>query len=419
MQQSYYNKRVCLRVVMVAPFAIYPKGTIRIRMLPIARELTTRGYEVSILIPPYDNPSESGREYRIYNVTIHNVVFEDLPLIKYFLPTIRMIVKIFTWKPQIIHVFKPKGYSGLVAMFIAMAKRLGFFKETKLVLDMDDWEGYGGFCDLHLKYSVHTKPMLDFIDYQEKWIPKRVDTITVASKTLKKRALELGIPSNKIFYVPNAPSVPLCAVDSEDVKKLKKKLGLKNEPLVLLYTRFFEYRIEKIIDVLKHVKKELSDVKLLVVGKGNFREEEELKELALREGLGDSILFAGWIQPNEIPIYLAVGDVAIYPFDDTLLNRAKCPGKLIELMSAGKAIVADKVGQICEYVQDGKSGLLADPTNYTDFAKKVVKVIKDRDLREKLGKNARKRIWDVFDWRRLTSKVEQAYDLTPIQEEKY
>jgi glycosyltransferase involved in cell wall biosynthesis len=392
---------------MVAPFAMYPKGTVSVRILPTAKTLVKHGHEVIIVIPPYDNPSHSGVEYEVDGVKIFNVVFKDLKLIKYVLTPLRIVGKIFKLKPNIVYVFKPKGYSGVVAMILIVLKRLKIFRGLRLVLDMDDWEGYGGFNDFYLTHSLYPKIMLDFFDFQERWIPRHVDAITVASRILEKRVLEWGISSNKVFYIPNGADSRKFDVNVKDVDALRETLALGDSPVILLYTRFFEYKVGKVVEILKNVKKEVSNVKLLVVGRGDFGEEEELKDLAEREGLRDSVVFAGWIQPKDLPLYLAVGDVAIYPFDDTILNRAKCPGKLVELMVAGKAVVAERIGQIAEYIVDGESGVLVDSDDVWVFASSIVRILKDGALKRRLCENAQKRILNVFNWDRLMVEVEK------------
>lgn len=397
-----------MKIVMVAPFAAYPKGTVPVRMLPLAKALVKQGHKVSIIAPPYDNPFESGREYEVDGVKLFNIRFQNLPLMKYPLATFEIFLKVLRLKPHVLYIFKPKGYSGLVCMVFITLRKLGLLRMLRLILDMDDWEGYGGFCDYYLKHRLYPKYMLDFFDFQERWIPRRVDIVTVASRVLRDRVLSWGIPSDRVLYIPNGAPQHSFDAQAREVEDLRMKLGLERIKVILLYTRFFEYRLGKLIDILKLVKREVKDVKLLVVGKGEFGEEKRLKVLAEREGLSDAIVFAGWIQPKDLPSYLAVGDVAIYPFDDTLLNRAKCPGKLVELMVAGKAIVADRVGQIAEYIQDGESGVLVDSDDVQAFASNVVKVLEDDALRRRLGKNARNRILDVFNWDKLTAKVEQA-----------
>ena len=401
------------KIVMVAPFGVSPKGTVPIRMLPIAKRLISFGHEVSIIVPPYDNLFESGKEYKLDNVKIINVIFKNFPLIKYPLTLFRLWRRIFNLRPQYVYVFKPKGYSGLVAMLIALLRQFGVSKNLRLILDTDDWEGWGGFCDYYSKHSVYPNKMLDFFDFQERWIPKHVDGITVASRELEKRLLNAGISPKRIFYVPNGAPQRNFNVDRADVVDLRKQLKLEKAPVILLYTRFFEYNVKKIIKIFKSVQRELENVKLLVVGKGDFGEEKTLQNLALENGLQNSLVYSGWIQPEEIPLYLALGDVAIYPFDDTSLNKAKCPGKLIELMLAGKAIIAEKVGQIPEYIIHDESGILVKPNDLESFISGIVKLLKDRELRNKLGNHAKMRVERVFNWEKIAVNVKQAL-LSPI-----
>jgi glycosyltransferase involved in cell wall biosynthesis len=397
-----------LRIVIISPFSVYPKGTFPIRILPIAKMLKKRGHDVCIVVPPYDNLSESGKEYTLEGVRIYNIKFRDFPIIKYFITLFSINRKILHLNPEVIYFFKPKGYSGLAAMFLAFLRRFGIFKNFVLLLDTDDWEGFGGFSDYFNKLSTYPKSMLTFFDFQERWIPLHVDAITVASRELEKKAVNEGIPVSKIFYVPNGVPERSFATNGSEVAVLRQSLGLEDVSTILLYTRFFEYKVEAVVAILKQVTRELPNVKLLVIGKGEFGEEKTLKRLLEKEGLADFVVFGGWVQFENIPNYLALGDVAIYPFDDTPLNRAKCPGKLVELMSAGCAIVANKVGQIKEYIQDGESGLLVAPCDDASFALSVIKILKDDSLKNKLSVNAQNRIMNSFNWAKLTKNVELA-----------
>jgi glycosyltransferase involved in cell wall biosynthesis len=145
------------------------------------------------------------------------------------------------------------------------------------------------------------------------------------------------------------------------------------------------------------------------VGKGFFEEEEQLKELMQEARLADHLVYADWVEPDELPAYFAAADVAIYPYDDTLINRTKCSVKLIDLMAAGVPVVADDVGQNAEYVVHGISGLLV-PAGETDtFARRVVELLRDESLRAELGKGAQRRVFEEFDWGKLAVRVEGAY----------
>ena len=147
----------------------------------------------------------------------------------------------------------------------------------------------------------------------------------------------------------------------------------------------------------------------MVVGRGFFEEEERLRELMREAGIDDHLVYVDWVEADELPAYFAATDVAIYPYDDTLINRTKCSVKLIDLLAAGVPVVADDVGQNGEYVVHGVSGLLVRPGDMDAFARDVVELLRDESLRAKLGKGAQKRVFGEFDWGKLVARVEEAY----------
>ena len=400
-----------MKIVMVGPFAIRPKGTVGVRILPLARELRAKGHQVSIVLPPYDNRAESGCTYRIGDIPVHNVRIPNAPSpMTHILTTRRLVSEVRKLAPDLIHVFKPRGDSGLAAMSLILQRSIGG-RRIPIVIDTDDWEGRGGFYDYWLKNKVYPKYQLDFACYQEKWLPRHADAVTVASRTLQTQIWGLGIPSEKVFYVPNGVH-DIAPVGTESNKgTLPKNLGLSATPTVLLYTRFLEYDVEDVITIFGRIRHHVSDARLIVIGKGDLGEERKLSQLAQTAGMGSSIILTGWVEPEMLPAYLELGDVAIYPFNDTLLNRAKCPGKLVELMSLGKAIVAHKVGQIAEYIEHQTSGILIEPGDHELFAQSVISLLLDANTRERIAQNAKSRIWSKFTWNRLVLNVEKAYQV--------
>ncbi|MBK8541842.1 MAG: glycosyltransferase [Ardenticatenia bacterium] len=102
---------------------------------------------------------------------------------------------------------------------------------------------------------------------------------------------------------------------------------------------------------------------------------------------------------------MAGADVAIYPFDDTLVNRSKSSVKLLELLAAGLPVVASAVGQNAEVIVDGQSGLLVAPGDAAAFAAAVSDLLDDADLRARLAAGAQARVREQFRWSLLAPKV--------------
>jgi glycosyltransferase involved in cell wall biosynthesis len=201
-----------------------------------------------------------------------------------------------------------------------------------------------------------------------------------------------GAVLNSQFPIPNSP------------------LSISHSPFsILLYTRFFEFQVERVIEVFERVAAKVPEVGFLIVGAGLFGEEEKLLRLANQRELADRIVYAGWVEPARLVGYLVAADVGIYPLDDNLLNRARCSAKLVDLMAAGLAIVAEDVGQSREYIEHGRSGLLVEAGDTAAFARCVVRLLRDKSLRGSLGNEARRRVCEEFAWERLVEGIESAY----------
>jgi glycosyltransferase involved in cell wall biosynthesis len=73
---------------------------------------------------------------------------------------------------------------------------------------------------------------------------------------------------------------------------------------------------------------------------------------------------------------------------------ASTSGVLVTAYSFSKPVVASRVGCLAEYVEDGITGLLVSPTDVSELADAIVRLLQDDDLRQSMGKNAEKWIRD-------------------------
>jgi glycosyltransferase involved in cell wall biosynthesis len=241
-----------------------------------------------------------------------------------------------------------------------------------------------------------------FFAWQEGWGLTHADVVTVASRALETIVWSLGARPEQVLYLPNS----VVRVSSRSSPTTDR------EPYtILLYTRFFEFDARRVVALLGRVREQVATARLLVVGRGLFGEEDELLAEGAATGLLDAIEYAGWVEAEQLPEYLALAGCAIYPFDDTLINRTKCPFKLVELLAAGVPVVAEGVGQIPEYIQHGRSGLLVPPGDDIAFADALVQLVRDGGLRARLAAGARERIAAEFTWDHLAGQVEQVYQL--------
>lgn len=379
------------RIVMLAPFGIRPKGTLLARMLPLAQALVRRGHQVTIVAPPVQNPEDAGT----------CVVYAGVPVIHTQLARTRGPLGVLeqTWdllqtslsnQPDLLHLFKPKGFSGLATL---LASKL--HPRLPLVVDCDDWEGWGGWNDL-LPYPYPAKLLFA---WQERDLPQRARTVTVASRTLQSLVWSFGVPAERVFYLPNGADLS-ATIPAQPTRS--------TNPTLLLYTRFWDIDLHDLIAAFIPIVQRFPRIRLLVVGKGERGEEQALLRLAERAGIGANIDYHGWAEPATIPALLARADIALVPMQDTLINRARCSAKLLELLAAGLPVVATRVGENSSYIEDGVNGLLTEPGNPAAFARAILQLLATPRIGQQLRQATQPRL-QMFTWDALAPIAEKAY----------
>jgi len=392
-----------LRITMLAPFGIRPKGTLSARMLPLAQALSRRGHCVSIIAPPVQNPQDAGRRDVYDGVSVTHTWLPTLPGPAGVVQQVQSLLRAaLAERPDVLHLFKPKGYSGLAALLLRVIR-----PTLPLVVDTDDWEGWGGWNDL-LPYP---RPAKTLFAWQERDLPRRAAAVTVASRTLQAQVWGFGVPPERVFYIPNG--VGGLGIGDWRLGALHSQPPIPNTqyPTMLLYTRFWEFDLRDLVAALVPIVAGCPSARLLVVGRGERGEEGELLRLAERAGVADAIDYRGWAEPAQIPGLLAEADLALVPMDDTLINRARSLAKLLELMVAGLPIVAGRVGQVAEYIEDGHSGLLVAPSDPAALARATLALLADPALRKRLSQGARARVAQHYTWDKLALAAESAYQL--------
>lgn len=384
---------------MLAPFGLRPKGTVGQRMVPLAAALTARGWQCLIVAPSYTEPRDAGRREIVDGVVVEHVALPRLGGPLGVLETsARMLAIAQRWQPDVLHVFKPKGYSGVAAT-------LGHWllPHVPQVQDTDDWEGWGGWNEL----GAYSRPMKHIFAWQERTLPRQAAAVTVASRTLETQVWGFGVEPRRVMYLPNgAKSQPPALPARADARAL---LGLNDEPTILLYTRFWEYPLHDIIDFLLVLGARRSDARLLVVGDGEHGEAASLGDVARRAGVAHMMDIRGWSDRATIDAAFAAADLAIMPFADTLMNRAKCSVKLLELLAAGVPVVASRVGQAAEYIRDRHTGILVDPGG-VPLARGALELLADPALRQRIGTQAATYVTTTWSWTTLGARLEGCYE---------
>ena len=144
----------------------------------------------------------------------------------------------------------------------------------------------------------------------------------------------------------------------------------------------------------------MEQAKLVIVGEGYLH--EELVTLVDRLGLKDAVLFTGF-QMDVFEI-IATFDVAVLPSFFEGMGRV-----LLEAMAMEKPVVASRVGGIPDLVEDGVNGFLVSPGKIRALREGLLKVLRDKKLARKLGKQGRRKTTDRFSAEIMVQSIDRIY----------
>jgi N-acetyl-alpha-D-glucosaminyl L-malate synthase BshA len=136
---------------------------------------------------------------------------------------------------------------------------------------------------------------------------------------------------------------------------------------------------------------------LTLVGDGP--DQEECRELVREFGIGDRVRFLG--ERDALPALLAPASVLVLASSEESFGLSA-----LEAMACGTPVVATSVGGLPEVVQDGVTGLLADPDDLEDLASKLKMLMSDKSLVQDMGLAARR----VAEERYARSTITQQYE---------
>jgi glycosyltransferase involved in cell wall biosynthesis len=144
---------------------------------------------------------------------------------------------------------------------------------------------------------------------------------------------------------------------------------------------------------------------LMIMGTGSVEREKQLRSLAAKSR-PKQIIFTGVIPFGEMPEHLSACDILVVPMSPTFEDKHHgSPVKLFEYMSVGRAVVASRIGQVRQVIDDGRNGLLFEPDSLEDFERVLKTLVGDSALRERLGRSARRDVEDNHSWETNVQRI--------------
>lgn len=172
--------------------------------------------------------------------------------------------------------------------------------------------------------------------------------------------------------------------------------------------------IDTVIKALPLIAAQVPDVQYAIAGDGWLR--PYLERTAARVGCQDRVHFLGRVTDGQLAaLYAECTSFVMVSRDRMVDGGAEGFGLVyLEANSFGKPVIGGRSGGVPDAVDDGVTGLLADPLDVASVAEQAIRLLKDPALARRLGEQGRKRVLEERTWRataaELRSVVEECLD---------
>ena len=373
-------------VVMLGTFSTWRLGTIQARALPFATSLAELGVRAAIVTTPWDAPAEAGVVDVAGGIPVINTdsVSTRLPV-----RAIRQQVEwVRRFNPAVVHVLKPRGFGGLAARMLE--------RSYPIVVDSDDWEGDGGWND------SGNYPWLQqrVFHHQELDLLTRAGHVSAASTLLAQRARQLRPRrEHSVHQIENG-------LTAERVQTMAAARAIRQSevdpPVVVLYSRFAEFEdtwLQRFVTALR--SRGTTSLTVRVIGRDRIPADPPAIDGSITLDL------MGYVASQDVPALLGSTTVAVYPYQDSLITRAKQSVKLLELMAAGCPIIASDVGDVAGTL--GAGGRILQSADPVSFATEVCDLLECPTHLNEMSALAMARIRDRYTFSALAPRMLALY----------
>lgn len=238
---------------------------------------------------------------------------------------------------------------------------------------------------------------------------KKADRIITISEFSKDEIVKyLGYPEDKIHIV--YPAVDHDHYYRKRGIKILNKFNISENEKIILYvgSEMPRQNLPSLIKGFSKLKKMLPDVKLLKIGNPQWRgAREELLRLIKELNLQNDVIFAGYVEEEELPKFYNAADLFVYP---CVYGGWSLP--CLEAMACGTPEITSNVSVLPEVV--GDAGLTVDPYDVDGLAKTMYDVLTNDGLREHMIKKGLERA-KMFSWDKAAKETLEIYEEVVIR----
>ena len=235
-------------------------------------------------------------------------------------------------------------------------------------------------------------------------LERSCDCVVAVSTPMARALRENGLPVHQVVY--NGVDCDALRPPEDGGAAARSAFGLEGSRVILHAGRLD--RLKGGLHLLRaaaRVRDRVPNLKLLLPGQGNL-DAGELAAAARDLNLEDALVLPGWIEGGRLRAAYGAAHVVASPslcFESfNLVN--------LEGMAAGKPVVTSFFGGPAEVVQHEVTGYLVNPLHVEDLAEKLVRLLSDEALAERMGRAGRLRAERCFHIALTGEKYRNLYE---------
>lgn len=228
--------------------------------------------------------------------------------------------------------------------------------------------------------------------------------------------IDFGIPAARVVEIPLGVREDLRPAPKDPA--YVERFGLHEKLVFLSVGRLIERKgIDTMLEALAGLDDHLPPWRYLIVSDGPYR--RSLEQLTRHLDLQERVVFTGYVDDDELPIYYNLCDIFAMPNREVRSDGASSLSVegfgmvFIDAAACGKPVIGGRSGGAVHAVDDGVNGLLVEPGD-VDGLRRAILELTDPELRARMGR-AGIELAARFTWDRAAEKLRPYLDEDPAK----
>ena len=265
--------------------------------------------------------------------------------------------------------------------------------------------GRRGQIPVVLTGALHTE---DKANYDRQMIYRaaaQADAYVALTAYEKAYLVDKGVAADKIHVIGGGVNAARFA--AEDGALVRRKYGLGNDPAIVVMSRQSALkRLDTVIQAMPRVWSQYPQARLLLAGaRMDYSAQLDRLIAQLPPKQQAHITQVHNFPEEEKPHLLAAADIFVHPSGNESFGIV-----FVEAWAAGKPVIGANVGAVASLITAGQDGLLFTYGRADSLAEKILVLLGDADLRQRMGQAGHKKALEKYTWARVSDQLRAVYE---------